>query len=214
VNAAALRGFGPYGLLAIAVIALAPSQPLKAVLVLLWASWSETPWSEIGFSPPKSWIGTVTGGIAFGIAFKLLMKAVVMPLLGADPVNAAYHDLAGNTAALPAAVLMMIVGGGFAEETVFRGYLFERLGKLLGHGAGAKAAIVLSTSALFALAHYPDQGLAGVEQATMTGLVFGTIFALTGRLWTVMVAHAAFDLTAVAIIYWEIESQVAHLVFK
>jgi hypothetical protein len=32
----------------------------------------------------------------------------------------------------------MIVSAGFAEETLFRGYLFERLGKLFGTGAGAK----------------------------------------------------------------------------
>lgn len=29
-----------------------------------------------------------------------------------------------------------------------------------------------------------------------------------------MVAHAAFDLTALAIIYWDLESYVAHLIFK
>lgn len=29
-----------------------------------------------------------------------------------------------------------------------------------------------------------------------------------------MFAHAAFDLTALAIIYWDVESEVARLVFK
>jgi hypothetical protein len=29
-----------------------------------------------------------------------------------------------------------------------------------------------------------------------------------------MIAHASFDLTAVAIIYWNLETRVAHLVFK
>jgi hypothetical protein len=29
-----------------------------------------------------------------------------------------------------------------------------------------------------------------------------------------MFAHAAFDLTAVAMIYWNLESEVAHLLFK
>ena len=29
-----------------------------------------------------------------------------------------------------------------------------------------------------------------------------------------MFAHAAFDLTALAIIYWNLESAVAHLIFK
>ena len=153
-------------------------------------------------------------GVAFGIAFKFLMKAIVMPLLGADPINQAYHYLAGNTAALAGMVFAVIVGAGFGEETVFRGYMFERLGKLFGTGTKAKISIVLLTAGLFGLAHYHDQGLAGVEQATIVGLVYGTIFAVTGRIWMLMCAHAAFDLTALAIIYWNIEFDVAHLVFK
>jgi hypothetical protein len=44
--------------------------------------------------------------------------------------------------------------------------------------------------------------------------VFGTIFAFSGRLWMLMCAHAAFDLTAYGIIYWNLESQAAHLLFK
>ena len=142
------------------------------------------------------------------------MKAVVMPLLGADPVNRAYHYLAGNRAALAGMLLAVTVGAGFGEETFFRGYLFERLGKLFGTGSGAKTAIVAITSAVFALAHYSGQGVTGVEQAAITGLVFGAIFAATGRLWMPMFAHAAFDVTAVAMIYWDVESKVAHLVFK
>jgi len=40
----------------------------------------------------------------------------------------------------------MIVSAGFGEETLFRGYAFERLGKLFGHGSRAKTAIVVFTS--------------------------------------------------------------------
>ena len=156
----------------------------------------------------------MAGGVVFGIAFKFLMKAIVMPLLGADPINQAFHYLAGNRAALPGAVYAMIVGAGFGEETVFRGYVFERLGKLFGPGVWARMLIVLLTSVWFGLAHYSLQGPAGAEQATIVGLVYGTIFAVTGRIWMLMCAHAAFDLTALAIIYWNLESNVAHLVFK
>jgi uncharacterized protein len=214
--AADLRGFGPLGIFAILVI-LAGNWvviPLSAILVLVWAWRSHTPWREIGYVRPESWIGSLAVGIAFGIAFKLLMKMIVMPLLGADPINQAYHYLAGNQAALPSALFAMIVGAGFGEETVFRGYLFERFGKLFGHSLGAKTLIVLLTALWFGLEHYPVQGLAGAEQATIVGLVFGTIFAVTGRIWMLMCAHAAFDLTALAIIYWDLESYVAHLIFK
>jgi CAAX protease family protein len=214
--AASLRGFGLVGILAILVI-LAGNlivAPLGAVLVLVWASRSRTPWREIGYVRPVSWFRTVAVGIAFGIAFKFLMKMVVMPLLGADPINHAFHYLAGNPAALPGMLFAVTVGAGFGEETIFRGYMFERLGKLFGSGAAAKASIVLLTSVVFGLLHYPVQGLAGAEQAMIVGLVYGTIFTITGRIWMLMVAHAAFDVTAVAIIYWNLESDVAHFVFK
>ena len=107
-----LRGFGPLGLLAIVVIVLVPNPgivPLGALLVLLWAWRSRTPWREIGYVRPANWTGTLAVGIVFGIALKFLMKAIVMPLLGADPVNQTYHYLAGNRAALPFAVYVMIV---------------------------------------------------------------------------------------------------------
>src|SRR5262245_47111761 len=100
--AAALRGFGPLGLLAI-VIVLGGNlllQPLGPVLALLWAARSHTPWREIGYVRPRSWAWTVLGGITFGILLKLLMKSVVMPLLGAPPINSAYQFLIGDRAAM------------------------------------------------------------------------------------------------------------------
>lgn len=213
--AAALRGFGPLGIVAILVILAgsAVAMLLGALLVLAWAWWSRTPWRELGFVRPASWVRTVAIGIAFGVSFKLLMKAVVMPLFGAPAINPAFHYMVGNTAALPKILAAVIIGAGFAEETVFRGYMFERLGKLLGSGTAAKAVIVLVTSALFAVAHLPNQGPAGAVQAAITGLTVGAIFAATGQIWLPMITHAAFDVTAIAIIYSDAESAIAHLVF-
>ncbi|HEY5712173.1 MAG TPA: type II CAAX endopeptidase family protein [Allosphingosinicella sp.] len=208
---AALRGFGPIGLLAILAIFAGNLLvvPLSAGLVLLWAWRSGTPWREIGLVRPRSWILGLLAGLLFGTVFKLGMKAVVMPLLGADPINQAYHHLVGNTAALPAMLYLIIVGAGFGEEVVWRGWMFERLGRILGTSAGAKAAIVVISAVLFGLAHYPEQGLPGVQQAVIFGLVFGGIFAVSGRLWMLICAHAAFDLTALALIYWDVETDVA-----
>lgn len=73
---------------------------------------------------------------------------------------------------------------------------------------------MLLTSILFGLGHYADQGRAGVEQATIVGLVFGTVFAVTRRIWMLICAHVAFDLTALAVIYLDLESDVAHLIWK
>ena len=214
--AADLRGFGPLGILAILVILAGNALfiPLSGVLVLVWAWRSRTPWHEIGYVRPRSWFRTVATGIAFGIALKLVMKAFVMPLLGAEPINQAYHYLAGNRAVLPAAIYALTLGAGFGEETVFRGFMFERFGKLFGSGRWAKPLIVIVTSLWFGLDHYPVQGLAGVQQATIVGLVLGSIYAITGRIWTLIFAHAAFDLAALALIYWNLESDVAYLIFS
>ena len=92
--------------------------------------------------------------------------------------------------------------------------MYERLGKLFGPGARAKTLIVLLTAGLFGVAHYFEQGFPGVQQGMIVGLAFGATFAVTGRIFMLMIAHAAFDLTALAIIYWNLESTVAHLIFK
>ena len=218
---ARLRGFWPLGIAAMLLILLtgnifvAPmlALPVGGLLALLWAWRSRTPWREIGYSRPRSWALTIVVGIALGVAFKFLMKAVVMPWLGAPPVNQAFHFLAGNTALLPAATWTMLMAG-FGEETVYRGYLFERLGKLLGERPGAKIVTVLLTSAWFAAAHAGGQGLPGVQQAAVTGLAFGAIYATTRRIWIPMIAHAAFDLTALWMIYWDLETTISHLIFK
>ena len=211
-----LRGFGPLGILSILVILSGNFlfAPLSAIFVLLWTRLSDTPWREIGYVRPRSWIRTIAVGIVFGVTFKFAMKSIVMPLLGAPPVNQAYHWVAGNTAALPFMVYLMIVVAGFGEETLFRGWMFERLGKLFGSSVWAKLAIVLITAAIFAVLHYSDQGVPGAEQAAITGIILGTIFAITGRLITLMIVHAAFDLTALAMIYWNFETAVAHFFFK
>src|SRR5207248_119997 len=171
--AARLRGFGPLGILAVLII-LAGNfvmAPLSAILALVWAKISNTPWREIGYVRPNSWTKTAVIGIIFGVVLKFLMKALVMPLFGAPPVNQAYHFVTGNSAVIPATLFTMIVTAGFGEETFYRGWMFERLGRLFGRSGPAKIATVLITSVLFASMHYPDQKLPGVEQALITGQI-------------------------------------------
>ena len=215
-----LRGFGLVGILAMMIILLTGNIfigniviPVGAVLVFLWARLSKTPLQLLGFTRPTNILITIVVVFAFGVAFKLFMKSVVMPLFGADPLNQAYQYLKGNDSMLPAAIWAMLVAG-FGEETIFRGYLFERSAKLLGTKPWARIITVLVTSFLFGLGHYLNQGLPGVQQATIFGLVFGSIAAITGRIWMLIIAHIAFDLCALAIIYFDLEFEVATIFFK
>jgi uncharacterized protein len=212
--ARALRGCGPLGWIAVLVVTAGAMvvMPLGGLLVVLWAWVSRTPWRDIGYVRPKSWAWTLVAAVPAGAVLKVFMKAVVMPLLGADPVNHTYHYMAGNSRAVAEFAAYAVIGAGWGEETFFRGYLFERLGRLLGSSAAAKTAIVILTAAVFGSLHYA-QGWPGIEQAVVVGLAFGAIFAATGRLVPLMIAQAAFDLTAAAMIYYDAEARIAHLLF-
>jgi membrane protease YdiL (CAAX protease family) len=190
-----------------------PVFPIGAVLALLWVWRTDIPWPEIGYARPRHWVSTLLAGVLLGIALKLILKSVVMPLLGAPAVNRGFQFLVGNEAMLPVAIWAMLVAG-FAEETVFRGFLFERLRRLFGSGTGATVGIVLLTSLVFGVVHYWSQGLAGAQQAVLTGLAFGTMFAITKRIWMPMIAHATFDLTALALIYCDLEADVSRAFFS
>jgi len=214
--AAKLRGFGPLGVAAsLLVLLFGPIlEPLNSLPALAWIHYSRTPWSEVGLVRPRSWLATIAGGALFGAGLKLLFKSLVMPLFGAPAINAEYHYLYGNTAELPSMMIVVLFGAGFGEELVYRGFLYERLGKLWGRGPLAKTAIVVVTSLLFGAIHYPVHGIYSAIQATLDGAAFGTVFAITGRLWPLIVAHASFDVTAVLIIYFGWEERLAGLFLR
>ena len=201
--AARLRGFDFVGILTVVGIYLSSMivPALGALLVLAWAWRSQTPWREIGFARPASWISTFALGIALGVSLRLIMKFLVMPLLGAPSVNPAFHHLEGNTSALPLAIFLMGVLAPLGEEVVMRGFLFERARRLFGSGTVNAAMIVLGTSVIFGVGHYPMQGVAGAQNAALMGVAYGTLYLVTGRLWLSIMAHAAFNLSGLAIIY-------------
>src|SRR5262245_12493364 len=113
--AAALRGLGPIGLLAIVVVFAGNLLflPLSALLALVWAWRSRTPAQAIGLTPPRSWPLTTLVGLVFGTALKLAMKSLVMPLLGAPPINETFRFVTHNPASLPGMLYAIVVGAGF-----------------------------------------------------------------------------------------------------
>jgi membrane protease YdiL (CAAX protease family) len=205
------RGW-PIELVWIAAIVLTGNL-VGALLVFVWAWWSRTPLSRLGFVRPRSVARAVVLGVLGGIALKLVVKALIMAALGFDPANRVYGYVIGNAPAFWRMVAVVIVGGGFGEETIWRGFLFDRVRTLSGGRVG-RLAIVIVTSLAFAAAHYADQGVPGVVPAAITGVALGTIYALSGSIWTPMIVHAAYDVSALLIIYWDLESAVGHALFR
>src|SRR5262249_16055036 len=130
--AARLRRFGPLGILAILVILggnlIIP--PLSALHVLIWVKLSNISWHEIGYVQPRNWPKTIALGIVFGVALKFMMKALVMPLFGAPPINQAYQFVTGNSSMIPLMLFTMIVTAGFGGGKTLTGRAFVGLGKI------------------------------------------------------------------------------------
>ena len=49
--------------------------------------------------------------------------------------------------------------------------------------------------------------------ALITGTVFALIYVFSRSIWPSIIAHASFDLSAVAMIYFQVEAAVAHSVY-
>jgi len=124
-----------------------------------------------------------------------LMAAVGAPL---SPSNAGgIQDLVLAWPLL--ASVLVVLAAPLAEEGFFRGVLLRRF--LL---AGRPVLGLLLTSGLFAFAHeaFADgpwtQTLATTGVYAVVGLLFGTVYLRTGRLWAAALAHAASNGLALA----------------
>jgi hypothetical protein len=108
--------------------------------------------------------------------------------------NSRFDILHGNLPNLILNVVAVWFTAAFFEELVWRGYLMNRLVDLQGKETKLAWVISLIGSAIiFGLGH-TYQGLGGVIQITVVGLLFGAAFLTTRRnLWPVIIAHALVD---------------------
>lgn len=166
---------------------LANDLPIIA-LVLFIAHKSGASFSKLGLVRPRI-LSDFLGGaglwvfdLGFFISLMLVVHPVLERLIPDRPELAPFLVLPTNGLELSFLVVTIVVGA-FYEELIVRGYLITRLERLLS----AWEAIVLTTI-VFCLWHL-YQGASGILGSACSGLVYGTAFCLTGRLWPVVVAH-------------------------
>jgi uncharacterized protein len=136
-------------------------------LMALFATWACTrlrkePLSSVGFRLGRRWFQEAAWGLLLGVAMMLFVVAIIWLIGGVrfelDPSRSAKAMLAGLYFFLFAALL---------EETLFRGFLFQRLIDGLGVWP---AQIVLAT--LFALAHWGSPGMQGTTEIVASADIF------------------------------------------
>ena len=123
-------------------------------------------------------------------------------------VTLVHPDLSDLVAQLPLwpPILLVLLGiafaslNAFAEEVLFRGFIFEALDSALGYGL---APLVLQAVS-FGMLHYHGfpRGWIGVGLATLYGLMMGIIRRSAGGMLAPWISHVFADLTIFGVLWW------------
>lgn len=161
--------------------------------------------ADLGLTRPKRW-STVPIQVA-GILAAFIVAQLVVPLaVGAvfdvpQPDLSRYDFIRGN---LPAAIGMLLalpLTAAMPEEVLYRGFLIERLTRLIGKGEAGILPAVLLQALVFGSVHF-QWGAGGMLLTSIMGAVWGAAFLLCGRnLWVVILAHSVAHVALVTQLY-------------
>ena len=184
--------------------------PISSVPFLLLMGWISLRrrglrWRDTGFTRPPSWPRAIAVGIVAGIGMELFSTFVTVPLLtqltGKPPDLSDFRSTVGNVRMLLFWLALNWTLAAFGEELGYRGYVMPRVADLGGRTRAAWLASLVFTSALFGWGH-GGQGITGMTQETLAGLMLGGLYLATGRNLTVpIVAHGVSNTLAFVLIY-------------
>ncbi len=98
--------------------------------------------------------------------------------------------LQGNLRMYLILIALSWISAGFGEEMFFRGFLITRLQTAFNGIKFSSAISVLLAAFLFGYVHFYYQGVTGLVNAGVIGVIFGTYFLLYKRnLWPLVIAH-------------------------
>ncbi len=186
---------------------LVPFSKTPFLFLLGWISirLRKMAWKDVGLFRFRSWRTTLAYGGVGGIGMELLELFVTQPLLvrltGKQPDLEVFRRLTGNFKLLLVGVVLSWVLAAFGEETVYRGYLMNRVADLGHRTRVAWIASLILVSALFGLAH-AYQGITGMIDEGLMGLILGMMYLACGRSLSVpLVAHGVADTVDVLLIF-------------
>ncbi|WP_196140792.1 CPBP family intramembrane glutamic endopeptidase [Aliikangiella sp. G2MR2-5] len=191
--------------------------PVSLIVALTIASWRlksrSQLWSELGFAHTQSHIKLLlwtVGALVVTIVTGVIAGAIANGLLSPQVVNEQtinftqnrFADVPGN---LPVYLYWLLVSwiiGGFTEELLFRGYLLNRFESIFT-GLPAKTTLaIIAQAVIFGQQHMYYQGITGMVETGLIGIVSGTIYILCGRrLWPLIISHGLANTLGMTMIY-------------
>jgi membrane protease YdiL (CAAX protease family) len=157
--------------------------------------------ADIGLKRPQSWLRTFLIGI--------LIAAIVFAGIYFSEKAGFHRDLSrfaalkGNLILTVCAVVYVIIGAGFYEEFMFRGFLMQGLAMLFGGSRGAWTGALIIQGALFGVSHAYQNPLGMLITGTL-GTLLGILVLVSGRnLWPAIIAHGLFDASRSILFYFQ-----------
>ncbi|PXY27133.1 hypothetical protein BAY60_11700 [Prauserella muralis] len=141
-------------------------------------------------------VGLACGGFALlaGYVVNLVLMQVYGPDRFDDPLHEVFGGIAGDTAWLVVAALIVVLGAPLTEELLVRGALWNAL----AHYRVPQWVTLVLTALVFAQLHgEPTRMLALLGQ----GIAIGTARMVTGRVGASLVAHAANNLPPALLLF-------------
>lgn len=165
--------------------------------------------ASIGLRKPAGWAGVGVGVVVLYVTCLIGVLVVISPIaraLGWPPLDISrFADLPGHPEKLVMLLATIWTIAAFCEELVFRGFLLDRIERLVGGPGGWHAVVaVVSQATIFGAAH-AYLGRVGMATAALVGLVYGTWFVLRGRnIWPLIIAHGVTDTLSMIAVYMKV----------
>ncbi len=163
-------------------------------------------WRDVGLKRPARWLPTIGLALLVGVGYQVLDILIIAPLLerltGQAVDLSQFSSLQGNMLLLIVFLVISWTEAAFIEELFFRGYLFNRTTDVVGVRRRGIAIALLLNALIFGAAHF-YQGISGVLDTFLAGLVLGLLYLYGGRnLWLPILTHGVIDTLGFLLIYF------------
>lgn len=156
--------------------------------------------ADIGLKRPQSWPRTIA--IAALLAAIFFGAIYLSERAGFHRELSRFAGLQGNLTLTLVMVFYVLIGAGFYEEFMFRGFLMQSFAMFFGGTRVAWWIALVIQALLFGAAHAYQNPLGMLITGTL-GFLLGLTVLLSGRnLWIAIIAHGLFDASRSVLFYF------------
>ena len=172
---------------------------IVAACVLIWLRRERL--ADIGLRSPEGWLRTF--GIGISIAALVFAGIYFSEKAGFHRDLSRFSALRGNLELTIYTVFYVLIGAGFYEQFMFRGFLMQGLAMFFGGNRGAWIAACAIQGVLFGASHAYQNPLGMLITGTLGIFLAVLVFACGRNLWAAIIAHGLFDSSRALLFYFQ-----------